>query len=99
MSDGPRELREIHRQIAQVVGDEVEGMIPEDTAYVLVIFKFPGPECGDVDEDLGGGVASNAALMVPFALANSLRSVCDPRALVALVEAVRETDEAEGGTC
>lgn len=99
MSGGEGDLKEIHRELAQIVGDAVERMIPDDLAYVLVLFKFPGPDCATGSEDLGGGVASNAALMVPFALANALRVVCDPRSLVALVEAVREPEEAGGGTC
>lgn len=99
MSDESRDLREIHRELAQVVGDAVEDMIPEDTAYILVLFKFPGPECALHDEDLGGAVASNSAVMVPYALADAMKTVCDPRALIALVDAVTEAEDTKAGTC
>lgn len=95
MSGGANDLGDHHSHVAELIAREIEDMLPDGMAFVLIVSNRPTPGVGT--EDLGGGMASNSSLLAPLMLANTLAIMCQPVALVELVESCRIEDD-DGST-
>ena len=93
MSGGANDLGDHHSHVAELIAREIEEMLPDGMAFVLLVANRPTPGAGT--EELGGGMASNSSLLAPLMLANTLAIMCQPVALVELVESCRIEGDGE----